>query len=239
MATGIVFTDLQKKKKFDAMYNGATAMDKSDTQLVTLCYTMLDMLVGVDGAYKAKVNPLHMGIHPRNRGGKKMPDSKVHTKGSKVIKVGFNLKLCGPEKAIGFEDNPKTKHIEKHTMATTAGNQYFAQYPAGSIRAGSVGCSHLNQYLAAGVYGAKTHFPDDKICEDGTDVMSKKQMLLINDDIDDAMTGGLTWTIVKWSIEESYPLLPEIFQRALNIEHHIGEGTCFFLLCILVSIYLI
>jgi len=235
-----IFADAATKQKFDGLYDRATKMSTNDTQMVTICYDMIDLLKSSDNAYEDRINPLHMGIHPRNRGGKKMPSTKKDQKGSKIVKVGFNMKLCGPEKAIGFENHPVTKHIEKHTISTTAGNQFFAQYKPGAIRAGSVGCTHLNQYLAGAIYGARTHFPRDDICESGTDVLSKKQMSLLNRDIEDALNHGIVWTIIKWPVEIEYESLPDIFQRALNIEHHIGEGhrLCFvYICCFAVSIY--
>ena len=112
-------------------------------------------------------------------------------------------------------------------MKVSAGNPFVAQYNPSAIRGGSVGCSHLNQYLAAGVWGAKTHNPSDKICETGTDVMSKAVMTMSQPQLNEAMTNGLKWTMVKWQVEAAYPCLPELFQRALNIEHHIGEGIPF------------
>ena len=38
------------------------------------------------------------------------------------------------------------------------------------------------------------------------------------------LSTGLKWTYIYAHIVEKYPELPNIFQKALNVEHHIGEG---------------
>jgi hypothetical protein len=35
---------------------------------------------------------------------------------------------------------------------------------------------------------------------------------------------GLKVTVIRYAIEEEFPKLPSVIQKALNIEHHIGEG---------------
>ena len=35
---------------------------------------------------------------------------------------------------------------------------------------------------------------------------------------------GLKWTVIPYKIESRFPQLPHFFQKALNSEHHIGEG---------------
>ena len=39
-----------------------------------------------------------------------------------------------------------------------------------------------------------------------------------------ALDLGLRWTVITYVIEKEFPRLPQIFQRALNVEHHVGEG---------------
>ena len=35
---------------------------------------------------------------------------------------------------------------------------------------------------------------------------------------------GLKWTFIPYKFEQKYPKLPHFIQKALNIDHHIGEG---------------
>ena len=147
----------------------------------------------------------------------------MHKKGSKIYNVGFNLKLCGPDKAVAFENNPKTKHCEVNTLEVTKGSPLFAKYKPGNIRGGSCGCSHLNQWLAAVADGTQTPFPKN-LADHGSDNISTRRVMEHNEQLATTLEKGLTWTMIKWEIEEAYPQLPHIFQRALNVEHHIGEG---------------
>ena len=45
-----------------------------------------------------------------------------------------------------------------------------------------------------------------------------------NRDLAFAVEQGLEWTIIKHQVETQYPELPELIQRALNVEHHVGQG---------------
>ena len=56
--------------------------------------------------------------------------------------------------------------------------------------------------------------------------MSKAIVAADNPELQNATDYGLEWTVMKWPIEHEYGYdeLPSIFQRALNVEHHVGEG---------------
>jgi hypothetical protein len=219
---GNLWQSAELKAKFEKLYDTANKM-VSDVQLVTIWQKMIDLLLLAQLAYEAMIPCLHMGVHPRNRGAKKMNPVTMHRKGSKVMGVGFNIRICNKEKAVAVENNPTSNNCEKHTMELTKDSDMFANYVPGTVRAGSLGCSHLNQYLAAGACGAKTPFTAH-VADEGSSCMSKSRMMELNDDLAKVMETGLTWTVVKWQVEEAYPKLPDIAQRALNIEHHIGEG---------------
>ena len=214
------FSD-EQKKLFDACYAKAKSCN-DESKLVKLVYTMLDILKKADESYEIVIPPKSMGIHPQNRSGKKMKDAKMQKKGVKIHRVGFARQLCGPDRAIGFEDHPTKKPCEQHTIIVTKSSKMFGSYKQGSVRGGSVGCSHLNQWLHAANSGAECPFPE--LCDVGKNTMSKYIIVADNDDLRAAMDVGLTWTMIKWSIEVDYPALPSILQRGLNVEHHVGEG---------------
>ena len=50
-----------------------------------------------------------------------------------------------------------------------------------------------------------------------------------NEELHKVMDHGLDWTVMKKTLvsEYGYVELPSIFQRGLNVEHHIGEGYLF------------
>ena len=225
MPTVVTWTNIEHKQKFESLYAEATMMKGGeDLHLVKTFWDMMDVLKLADHAYECRVPPLNMGIHFKNRGGKKMMGVSMHTKGSKVYGVGFKQHLCSKLRAVGMEKNPQRDNCETWTIVTCNTDPYFATYSPGTIRAGSLGCSHLNQWLAAVVAGAKTPTPNPKCCKPGTDVLCKGIIEQQSSELKDALNDGLTWTLIKWAIEDAYPKFPEICQRALNVEHHVGEG---------------
>ena len=100
----------------------------------------------------------------------------------------------------------------------------FYQYKANTVRAGSVGCGHLNQFFAAVRCEATTNEPSLQV--PGKKIMDKHRITSGNRDLADAVEHGLEWFIIKHQVETQYPELPELIQRALNVEHHVGKGDC-------------
>ena len=115
------FTD-EQRKVMDLMYTKAQSC-KDDAKLVQIVYKMMSLCIDASEAYVQNIEAKSVGIHPTNRSGKFMKDTKMHKKGYKIFKV------------------------------------------SGTIRVGSVGCSHLNQWIHAGNCGAETPYPD--LCELG------------------------------------------------------------------------
>jgi hypothetical protein len=210
----------EQKTIFDEAYEKAKKLDAGD-KLVQLMYLLLDLIMKSGQGVEMKIPPKHMGIHPANRSGKKMVGAVMQKKGNKITNVGFTLKLCGPDRAIAFEVSPTSNTIEQHTLAITS-SPNFANYVPGTIRAGSVGCGHLNQFLAAVADGAETSYANLSLPDEGR--LSKTIITKGNKECEDAVDNGLTWFVIKFQIEELYPLLPSIIQRAINVEHHVGEG---------------
>ena len=206
--------------QFDKLYDQACNLN-DDSKIVILVFQMIQILTETNQAYTTDMHCKQMGIHPKNRSGKKMVGQVMHKKGKKIYTVGFLSALCGPEKAIAFENNPNTNSCETHTLESTT-SDLFGRYEKGTIRAGSVGCSHLNQFLAAVHDEVQTEF--EPLCEHGKKHMCARMIVDGNTELHTAVFKGLRWTVIKWPIEVKYPHLPTLIQRALNVEHHVGEG---------------
>ena len=217
-----IFQSVTYQNEFDVLYGKAVGM-KDAEKLVQLMYQMIAILKANDIAYETEIPPMNMGVHPSNRTGKKIVGLNMQKKGLKIVKVGFRKELCGPLKAIAMENNPTTNTIDTYTMNLAKGDPLFAQYVAGTIRGGSMGCGHLNQFLAATAYGAKTPHTSE-LSDPGRDTISKHRVCSNNDHLSTAVEKGIKWTMINFKAEERYPQLPHIIQRALNIEHHVGEG---------------
>ena len=209
------------KRIFDETYKKACALNSGD-KLVSLMYLMLKLLREAQMGRDTRIQPKQMGIHPKNRSGKKMVPSTMQKKGYKITNVGFAQALCGIDRAIGFEVNPMSKHIEEHTIATTSASPMFAKYEKGLVVGGSVGCGHLNQWLAAVGDSAESTYSD--VCDRGETKLSAHLVAKDNAEYELAIEEGIVWFLIKWEIERDYSELPCVIQRGLNVEHHVGEG---------------
>ena len=211
----------EQKRLYELYYEKAVKLEKGD-KLVQIMYAMVKILKEAEMGIPMRIKPGHMGIHPKNRSGKKMLPSTMQKKGRKITNVGFTNDLCGPDRAIAFEVSPKSNEIEDHTIKTTDQSKQFGQYKRGVIRGGSVGCGHLNQFLYAVEDGAESVYKD--LCMPDETRLSKNIITKDNAAYLDTIENGLVWFLIKAEVEEMYPQSPAIIQRALNIEHHVGEG---------------
>ena len=218
----MVFTT-QQSAQFDELYRAATNAD--DTRLVKLKDDMLRLLLAAGECKRKHVHVKSMAVHPQNRGGSKMEVLKVYSKGAKIIAVGVSWTKCGPDVCIAFEDDPAKRHIAKAAAELSRSSTSFAQYDEGQVEGGSVGAGHWNQFLAAIEDGREVPpMYRDRLCEHGRTCLDKERLCRGQPVLREILEKGLVWSIVSWRIESRFPRLPNIFQKALNVEHHIGEG---------------
>ena len=211
----------ERQSQFERLYRDQQACS-DDSKLVSIFFAQIKILVQEGAAYPRTIKPEHMGIHPANRAGKKMMAMAMQNKGFKIWKVGFALELCCKAKAVAFEDDPSTRACEKHTIDTTRRSPYFGQYAPGSVQAGSVGASHLNQFLHAVLCGAKSDYK--ALCNKDSKCMSASVVAGSNEGLLKVFDHGLEFMMIKFAIGKMYPHFPPACQRALNVEHHVGQG---------------
>ena len=222
---------LEQQRLFDLAYNKALQADE-DSKLVGLTDFMLKMLVQSGNAVERDLHCMAVVPHVLNRGGALMDYRKCYSKGGKILGVGFSPSRCDPSRAVCFQAKngfANQKFIQRANLCP-----YFATFESHKVEGESVGCGHLNQFLCA-VYQELEVPPG---FENNTDLLGTSGKTKLNKhDIcqrDAAVTGdhhlhnavdkGLKWTFIYEHIAVKYSELPNIFQKALNVEHHIGEG---------------
>ena len=177
---------------------------------------MLKLLVdGVRLASSTCIQRLLCHIQ-ENLGGSKMQYMKIYTTGSKIITVGVSLAECGPNKAVAFEINPLDKKIALEFIKLCSSNNHYASY---------IGCGHWNQFLACII--DKAQVPSQfvaKLCEPGREHLDGDRLCRDQPALRKLLDHGLQFTVIKHSKDIEYPQLPNILQKALSVEHHIGEG---------------
>ena len=95
----------EQERLSDAYYAKCCNLDDGDTKIVKVVYAMIELLVNSGQAYESVIHCKSMGVHPKNRSGKRMQANTMHKKGMKIESVGFATKLSGRDKAIAFENN--------------------------------------------------------------------------------------------------------------------------------------
>ena len=61
-----------------------------------------------------------------------------------------------------------------------------------------------------------------QLCEEGHHFLDPVRLGRDQHDLRKCLE-GLKWTMINHSVEAQFPRTPHIFQKALNIEHHIGD----------------
>ena len=143
----MVFT-ADQSAKFGALYWEAAAV-KDDLKIVRLVDSMLDLLVASSEAQVKNIGVARVVPHKANRAGSLMEVRKVYSKGRKIMGVGFSMTRCDPKRAVAFQVKPGDDRDVKSFVEYANESPYLATFDSASVEACSVGCGHLNQFLAA------------------------------------------------------------------------------------------
>lgn len=213
----------EQQSAFEKLYESAVQMDE-DSRLVQIKDEMLDILTQSGESRRKFMHPKAVVPHVKNRAGAKMQWKKIFEKGSKIIKVGVSLKACGPDRAVAIEaaaNGDSIKSFVDHCKTSP----HYAKFNADSIDGESVGCGHWNQFLACIV--DRVEVPkefQEALCEPGRKHLDPDRLCRSQPALRQLLNHGLEFTVIPKRIELKYPRIPDILQKALNVEHHIGEG---------------
>ena len=169
--------------------------------------------------------------HADNRGGADMQAVDVFTKLSKILGVGFSFNKCDPSRAVCFQKDPS---VQSSFIRMANASPHFATFEEYKVEGESVGCGHLNQGMADIAQEIeipqKFHNDQDLVGVNGGtrlnrhDICQRDAAATKGNSLAVALDRGLTWTFIYSHIAKEYPALPSIFQKMLNVEHHIGQG---------------
>ena len=198
---------LSKSSKCDLTELLDSVRGMQDSKLVSIVDEALERLVKDSLAWRVRLPPKLVGVHPKNRGGWGVSGGNVHKLGSKVVEIGWSPSAT--EHAVCVEDFDNTcaaftEKLVKESDGLLAANEADVQF-------GSLSCSHTNQFLVCANAGVKTEF--ENIAVNG--YMSKAK-LGQDPKLMDALTGGLTWLVISAKAVVAYPQLPDLIQAARN-----------------------
>ena len=121
-------------QRFTASYD--KACDANQSQIVTLMDEMQQILIDSGVARKLRLPPKCVGVHPKNRGGKRMSPLAMNARGGKIISVGFSARLCNVDRCWAFQEDDG-QHIRKRMFELTSSSPVFMgledEYLAGPV----------------------------------------------------------------------------------------------------------
>ena len=183
---------------------------KGDGKLCTTVETILQRCLEQNQAYRAQIQPGHVGIHPRNRDGGGVSWPHCHKLGNDLVTLGFLWEEC--RHAVCVEDDDKKTIAEFTANFVAASKPHLAQVDARDIRYGSLSCSHTNQFLCAAIAGVPCSEP---ALSEGQR-MSRAKVCRDDDEMRTALDKGLKWLVLRAGTVQMYPALPDLIQSARN-----------------------
>ena len=119
-----------------------------DLRLVRTVDEMLELLVSSGEAQVKLIGSSHVVPHKMNRGGGMLEVRKVYAKGCKIMGVGFSMARCDPKRAVAFQSKPGDDSNHRRFVDFANRTPHLASFDSSQVEACSVGCGHLNQFLA-------------------------------------------------------------------------------------------
>lgn len=183
------------------------SVDKEDSRLVSVVEEVLQLLEADKMAWRVRIPPLLVGVHPENRNGYGVSAPEVHRLGSDVVSMGWSPAATYHAVCVEDSDGKVGSFTEKLAKASPG----LGSVSASQIKYGSLSCSHTNQFLVA--LHCEVESEHTNLTVDGRmspNKLSKDPMLK------DALENGLTWLVISGSVPATYPSLCELVQAARN-----------------------
>jgi len=182
-------------------------LDDSNSRIATVIDTVLQTLEREGLAWRVRIPPKHVGIHPQNRGGWGVTPAGVHALGSKIVAMGFLPSETSH--AVCIEDACGESRDFSQALCDTSDGLLGCS--RAEVKYGSVSCSHVNQFLVALTAGVRTDY--EELAVDGKMSFAK---LAEDKHLKYACEHGLNWLVVSAKAVERFKKLPGLIQAAKN-----------------------
>ena len=139
---------VEQSAKFEALYRAVTNVE-DNTKLVQMVDELIKLMIDNGEAQVKNISVSRVVPHAANRAGSLMEAHKVYKKGAKIMAVGFSLARCDHRRAVAFQAKPGDTSGIMNFVKHANRSPSFANFNAEDVEACSVGCGHLNQFLAA------------------------------------------------------------------------------------------
>lgn len=182
---------------------------KQDTRLVSIVEETLGLLEAGNLAYRLRIPPKMVGTHPANRNGCGVSATEVHALGAEITSMGWHLGHTSH--AVCVEDS-EAAAIAKFSRAQALSSVgMLGIVDEGTIKYGSLSCSHTNAFLVALLCEVETtHTTIAENCRMSPSKLSTDPTLA------DILQNGLQWLVLSKTVPELYPSLLDLVQFAKN-----------------------
>lgn len=185
------------------------SVHKSGThgKLVSVIDEVLDILMAEKRAWKMRLPPKFVGIHPQNRSGWGCSPTEVHRLGSEIVNMGFSF--AATSHAVAVEDDGTAATFSESLTKTSEGR---LGCDSQQIKFASLSCTHTNQFLTAVLSSCPSDV--DHLTEHGC--LSYSKLAAKDANLKAALDHGLEWLVIGASVVKEHPTLPDLVQAARN-----------------------
>jgi hypothetical protein len=180
-----------------------------DAPIVKLASQAMSILKSVGLAWSAQLHSSTVGIHPRNRSGLGIRATQVHDLMHDIVSHGFVM--AETQKATCIEVDPTTNKEAIYNEQIMLSSEGLLPPLTKPLAALAFCCTHTNQglrVLDAGLLRGR----------------NKSDILDQDAELRQAVSKGLSWTVVSWKIGRHFPLLIDLFQESGNASGAIARG---------------
>ncbi|CAE6969732.1 unnamed protein product [Symbiodinium sp. CCMP2592] len=179
---------------------------------VTQWKAVLDLLLKESLAWKATLEPSMLLVHQLNRSGLGVNGHNCHSKAAGILKAGFDKSYLHSS-CFQLSENPdlRARQVAFNQKQVEQAGGLLAPVN-GTERYLSVSSGHTTQFLKALWAGCRTS--EGSLATNG--FLSKEVLCGKDPVLREVMLHGWSWVIVSWAVEECYPDLPKLAERALN-----------------------
>lgn len=173
-------------------------------------------------AYEVEdVHPRLIMTHPDNRGKLGVNAFNAHRVGAYIKRVGadlaelkkataFELSAVGDRKLMQLSFNQNMVDRSKGMLAPLSGSERYL----------SVSCGHTAQFAKAAAASCTTPQP---ALADTNGCLNIQHLAKDDPTLHAMLTKGWSWTVLPWQVEETWPTLPDLAQRALNASNSVAS----------------
>lgn len=179
---------------------------------VSVVDDVLENLVAAGLAWRMRLPPRHVGVHPCNRGGYGVSAIHVHDLGRDVVEMGWSPSATAH--AVCIEDNA-AGDIATFNVRMSSASAGLGKVPGQEIKYGSLSCSHTNQFLVAVLCAVETE-EEALVVDIAVDKRMSASKLSSDAKLKDALEHGLTWLVISSTVDKLYPGFADIVQDTRN-----------------------